>query len=258
MSKPADDTKSDEGRGSEPLTATSPPLPMPSPPAVPSHRPAAARPSSSPPSANLRRDPVSDFPPSVSADSHGRWKGLLALAARDAVLHALGPRRLSELTARLSEEARAVFDQQYIATAWYEEDASGEILEELAALLGRDPQAVALEIGARTVDLSSGQLGQWLMRFISTPERVVGYSREVWSRLRDGDLTAELREGAIVCRLRGWAGHHPLVCVCTQGALDRLGSRMPGLVWLGSARTSCVSDGAPACVYELRFRRGPK
>ena len=219
------------------------------------HPPNGSSMSSLPPGSR-RRDPNSDFPPSVSPHSGARWKGLLALGARDAVLQLLGPRRLSELTARLSPTARSVFDQQYIATAWYEESASAEILEQLAALLGRDPQSVALEVGARTVDNSTGQLGQWLMRFISTPERVVGYSREVWSRLRDGDLSAELKPGMIVCRLRGWRGHHPLVCVCTQGALDRLGSHMPGLVWLGSTRTSCVSEGAPACVYELRFRRG--
>lgn len=170
-------------------------------------------------------------------------------------MQVLGPRRLSELTARLSPPAKSLFDQQYIATAWYEEASSGEILEELSKLLGREPHSVALEVGARTVDLSSGQLGQWLVRFISTPERVVGYSREVWSRLRDGELDASLEPGLIVCRLQGWAGHHPLVCTCTLGALDRLVSRMPGLVWLGSARTSCVSEGAPSCVYELRFRR---
>lgn len=248
MSKPEDEAERGERR-----TATSPSS---SAPGSPRHL-AEPRPSSSPPAVRSRstRGSVSEFPPSVSPDSHARWKGLLALAARDAVLQVLGSRRLSELTTRLSPAARGIFEQQYIATAWYEESANGEILEQLAALLGRDPQRVALEVGARTVDLSSGQLGQWLMRFISTPERVVGYSQEVWSRLRDGELSAELKPGLIVCRLRGWAGHHPLVCVCTQGALDRLGSRMPGLVWQGSARTSCVADGAPACVYELRFRR---
>lgn len=191
-----------------------------------------------------------------------RWKGVLASACRSAVLDLLGPVPVEEFRQTLSPGGREFLDERYLATAWYAETASGEVLEKLARALGETEAEVALKVGARSVDLSAGQLGRWLLQFIATPERFAGYSGQVWSRMRDGQLVSSLNSGAspagreiITCELSGWHGHHPLSCLATVGAMNELGENMRGVRWLGFQRTACISSGAPCCKYELAFQR---
>lgn len=188
-------------------------------------------------------------------EAEARWKGVLASACRAAALELLGDKPVAEFEATLSHDAQAFLNDRFLATAWYRETASGEVVEKLAVALGESESSIAQQVGARTVALSAGQFGRWLLQFFATPERFAGYSSQVWSRLRDGELTSTLNGEIITCELRNWHGHHPLSCLATVGAMDELGKNMRGVHWLGSQRTACVAFGAASCKFELAFQR---
>ncbi len=180
---------------------------------------------------------------------------MLASACRSAVLELLADKPIADFKATLSQAGQAFFDDRFLATAWYPETASGEVLEKLAAALREPAPGVALRLGARTLDLSAGQFGRWLLQLFATPERFAGYSGQVWSRLRDGELACRLEAETIHCELSNWRGHHPLSCLAVVGAINELGKNMRGVHWHGAQRTACVASGASRCAYELAFQR---
>lgn len=187
-----------------------------------------------------------------------RFKGKLGMSVRRAIKTALGDRSIESVIDALPADARWMLTERFIATQWYPLRSAGVMMEGVARAIGRAPLDVAQQLGRDVAVGTAGRAGRTLLNLFGTPQRLARYLGPMWDQLYDsGRIQADYDEatGVLTVRRMSWLGHDPLLCITLLGSIETLSLHMGRPRLLSAARTTCVSEGAPGCQFELRFDR---
>lgn len=185
-------------------------------------------------------------------------KGKLLLSARKAVKIDTDGVDLVSLYPELSDPAKRLLTDRFIASAWYPNEAIDEVLSVVATHLGVTDEQYSFRLGRQSVALASGPIVSTAVSVLATPKRIVRYLGSFWGQLYDsGETTGEYdaTAGRVSIELRGWKGHTRVQCFNPLGALVEVCARSDRAKYVSHQRVACVCDGADACRYEVQFER---
>jgi hypothetical protein len=133
---------------------------------------------------------------------------------------------------------------------WFPVDLLIALLRSVPAQV-RDPRKVARELGRAGMTST-------FARFLGadpaglTPEAVLSAAPEYWNRYHSwGDVQVDARPGLATVRLTG-TPREALVCCLVEGTLERI-AELAGAAQASARHVACETQGAPACVFEVRW-----
>ncbi len=227
----------------------------------PSMRPIAAASPSSPPRVAVSRAssaPVGGRPPATrtAAASRGRIKGTAIRAGVAWFAATYGDAGVSQVVPLATPDLAAVLRTEdpafgLIASGWYETGLVGELLEVLERIASSpEPAAFQSKLADAIAEDNVHGIYRVLFRLVSSPALLEANAQRVWRTYVDeGTLSVSLRgQGAFAAVVRGWAHHHPAVCLMIRAMIERL-LRAVGYRGLVVERTGCIDQGDPHCMY---------
>ena len=186
-----------------------------------------------------------------------RIKGRLMMAGRKSMKHDLGTAGMAAVLAKASPEVRHALTRRFLATDWYSQEATDDVIRLVAAQLGMDPKEYALQLGRNSAYESAGRLGRTLLGLFGSPQRLARYVPEYWSTLYDsGRVTAgyDASTKLLTLTVRDWKGHSALRCFNPFGSMVELSQRFKEPALVDYKQVSCVSRGDTQCVYQYQYR----
>ncbi|MCB9586004.1 MAG: hypothetical protein H6718_11440 [Polyangiaceae bacterium] len=185
-----------------------------------------------------------------------RIKGRLMMAGRKSMKSDLGAAGMAAVLEKASPEVRHTLTRRFLATDWYAQDTTDDVIRLVAAQLGMGAEEYALQLGRNSAYESAGRLGRTLVGLFGSPQRLARYVPEYWSTLYDsGRVTAGYDESTklLTLMIRDWKGHSALRCYNPFGSMVELSSRFKEPALVEYKRVSCVSRGDAQCVYQYRY-----
>ncbi len=151
----------------------------------------------------------------------------------------------------LTDEALGI-----LSSSWYDVRLVHALLDALVAPYPPIERRALIASGAReAVRASATGVYRFVIAQIVTPGFYARNIQRLWNMLHDGvhrEIVIE-RDGLARSRTWDWPGHHPIMCdvaVETMCAVLELTGKQDVV----AARRSCISDGAPECVVDVRWR----
>lgn len=187
-----------------------------------------------------------------------RIKGKLLLSARKAIKVDTDGVDLPALYPELSQEARWLLSERFLASAWYPNRAIDEVLRAVAAHRGVAAEAYSYRMGRQCVSFATGSVVSTAVAILATPHRIAKYMPSLWGQFYDSGTTRgqfDASTGRVCVEVSDWHGHTRLQCQNPMGALVEVCVRSDRAEYVSHDHVACVSDGAPACRYEVQFER---
>lgn len=172
-----------------------------------------------------------------------------------------GQAELSRRWTFLPEEVRARFDPTrpefgLLPSTWYPAQDVHRVADVLTAeMTPAELEAFGLEAGKATMARLGGGVQRAIFGVLMNPERYARYVDRFWAANFKG--AAKLRVEFVGERhhrgeIREWPEHHPLICAIIRGGKPIIYEAM-GCRGAVCEKISCVSEGADACVSDVRW-----
>lgn len=104
----------------------------------------------------------------------------------------------------------------------------------------------------------TGSVVSTAVAILATPHRIAKYMPSLWGQFYDSGTTRgqfDASTGRVCVEVSDWHGHTRLQCQNPMGALVEVCVRSDRAEYVSHDHVACVSDGAPACRYEVQFER---
>ena len=138
-----------------------------------------------------------------------------------------------------------------MASAWYEIDLMGELLDLVERVASPDdPREFASRLAVAVARDNVNGVYRALFRLIASPPLLEANAQRVWSTYFDeGTLTVRVQvPGSFEARVRGWSHHHGTVCSILRPFVEHL-LRSIGYSACVVERTQCVDQGDGQCLF---------
>ncbi len=171
-----------------------------------------------------------------------------------------GRQRVLALLEALPPTTRALFDLRdahwgVLVSHWYPAPDVHTLLEAMTAGLPvAERVAAAREIGRAAAESTLTGVYRLLFQAMLTPERYARHVQTLFNRYFDDGVIAKQALGARLhhTTIHDWGGHHPLLCELFLSSSLYVYAAL-GCREVRSQRLACVSDGSPACVYDISW-----
>jgi hypothetical protein len=143
-----------------------------------------------------------------------------------------------------------------LASKWYPAPIIHELLESLVRDLSAAERQRIVSDGARAVmEATLRGVYRLLFRTMMTPARYAQHSQKLWDRYySSGRMTKRMIAPEVhATEISDWAGHHPLLCDIHVESARYIYAAM-GCKNVDVRRTTCTSNGAQTCSFEVRWR----
>lgn len=171
-----------------------------------------------------------------------------------------GRNRLLEVAREIAPALQVGFDLEddllgVLPSAWYPARNIHALLDGLLSRQTARERDETARDGARAIiDSTLKGVYRWLFTTMMTPERYARNAQKLFSRYQEpGEMTkTALGETGHLSVLRGWPGHHPLLCDFLIHTADYV-YRQLGCRDVKVRRTACVAEGGTDCRFEITW-----
>jgi hypothetical protein len=165
-----------------------------------------------------------------------------------------------ELFARLPPDARELFsaDDPYlgvVSSVWYPAKAVHALCDQIEYFI-RDAREAKMREGSHAaIRANLHGMYKWMFQTMMSPERYAKNAQKLFSRYYEPGEMVKRFDGptAHITTVRGWTGHHPLMCDSMRYTADVVYGMM-GCKDVTSRKTACVSTGAKECIFRISWR----
>jgi hypothetical protein len=145
-----------------------------------------------------------------------------------------------------------------VASGWYDARIVHALLEAfVGAFPDQELSAITRAASLAGLRSNAGGIYKVVLERLASPGIYARSIQRLWRLLHDtGERTIEIeRPGRAVSRIRDWAGHHPMLCVMTNGTMAAMFETMRCRD-VRIQRVACVSEGDPECVAIVTWSEG--
>ncbi len=168
---------------------------------------------------------------------------------------------MREALERLPDAVRAELDPArpalgILASEWYPASLVHSVLDAVTFGLSEPDRQRLSDDGAEAIMRATLHgLYKTLFSLMATPERYARFGPKLWGAYYDSGRFEIIMPNSTtaVCTIAGWSGHHPFACDLNRSAAGAI-YRAMGCESVRVERTSCVSNGDPACRFVSTWR----
>jgi hypothetical protein len=171
-----------------------------------------------------------------------------------------GNERLVQSAREIPEEHLGQFDLEaellgVLTSSWYPALAIHALLDAIERRHPHEERALIVRDGARAIiDSTLRGVYRWLFEKMMNPERYARSAQQLFSRYYEPGTMLKVPLGTTghLTIVRGWTGHHPMLCDFLLHTAEYVYSAM-GCRDVKVRRTACVMTGSNECRFEATW-----